>query len=139
MARFLLTLSPQIYYLQIDDENNALRRETFLVSDKENNSCGILPRTPAKAKMSIDSLDASPAAAMIGSSSKWAKNILNQFNMSPLDASNVFLVNAQQPNITFSMFDDGTVSPSYDTRRCSTSVKKVPLPELGNMMTMLKP
>jgi hypothetical protein len=112
----------------VQDENNALRRETFLVCDKENNGFGVLPRTPAKANISKDSLDASPAAAMALSTSKWAKNILNQFTMSPLVTNNVYLINAQQPNVTFSLIDDGTDSPKYDSRRCSTSVKQVPLP-----------
>jgi hypothetical protein len=110
-----------------------LRRETFLVCDKENNGCGMLPRTPAKANISIDSLDASPAAAMAVSSSSWAKNILNQFTMSPLVTNNVFLVNAQQTNFTFSTIDDGI---EYDSRRCSTSVKKVPLPDLDKIIGM---
>lgn len=114
----------------VQDENSALRRETFLICDKENNSCGILPKTPAKTNISIDSLDASPAASMALSTSKWAKNILNQFTMSPLVTNNVYLINAQQPDITFSLIDDGTDSPKYDSRRCSTSVKQVPLPDL---------
>lgn len=114
-----------------EDENLALRRETFLVCDKENN---VLPRTPARANMSKDSLDGSPAAAMTLTSSSWAKNILNQFTMSPLVTNSVFLINSQQPNITFSMQDDGILSPNYDSRRCSTSLKQVPPPmsEKGN-------
>jgi hypothetical protein len=114
----------------VQDENSALRRETFLICDKENNGCSILPKTPAKTNISIDSLDASPAASMALSTSKWAKNILNQFTMSPLVTNNVYLINAQQPDITFSLIDDGTDSPKYDSRRCSTSVKQVPLPDL---------
>ncbi|XP_059488354.1 abnormal spindle-like microcephaly-associated protein homolog [Neocloeon triangulifer] len=120
--------------------NTPLRRETFLVSGKENDGSPALPKTPAFGNMSADSLDMSPKVKSTTKRLRHFKtrpdvqDLLREFMISP-QVNNLASVSEENSILEsrndFADFDPTLPSiseietPSFEARRCSTAFKQL--------------